>query len=103
MSKFIECRFRRIESAIISELEILSNNLDTVKRFYECNAISAKVAYKRANIILSRFGVLVNRLSIALSAANRSRANGYNFIYIENPKYRAICSKFWIVAGYFGF
>lgn len=75
MSKFIRTRVIRIEKIILSDLEKLSNNLDTLLQFYKYNAIPAKIAYKRAQRFAGRFDVLINRLHNALAAANNFDKN----------------------------
>lgn len=102
MCQFTEIRFRNIEIAIIKDMRQLSANVDTLKRFVECNAIAPKLAFKRASIMAARFDCLLKRLANACQAANNwNKSNcltNYDRIYIEHPDYvrihQTLCAQF---------
>ena len=102
MCRFTEIRFRKIENAIIKDMRQLSANMDTLKRFVECNAIAPKFAFKRASAMAFRFDCLAKRLCNACQAANNwNKSNcltNYDRIYIEHPEYKTIhltlCNQF---------
>lgn len=106
MCKFTEIRLRRIEAAIIKDIQTLANNLDTVIRCFEYNAIPAKVAYKRAQNIATRFDILIARLQNAVHAANKIDKNNdpVNFerFYIEHPDYKKTLNDMFKKCEYFG-
>lgn len=104
MCKFTEIRLRRIEAAIIKDIQTLNDNLDTVIRFFECNAISAKKAYKRASAISARFDILLTRLQNAVHAANlndRYTDINYTPYFVEHPDYIKIYHEVYDKLNYF--
>lgn len=106
MCKFTEIRLRRIEADIIKDIQVLNNNLDTVIRFFEYNAIPAKVAYKRAQKLATRFDILTTRLQNAVHAANMidKYNDPINFerFYIEHPDYKKTLNDMFKKCQYFG-
>ena len=106
MCQFTEIRFRNIESAIIKDMRQLSANVDTLIRFFECNAIAPKLAFKRASVMACRFDCLLKRLCNACQAANNwNKSNcltDHDRIYIEHPEYRVIHSALCDQFAFFG-
>lgn len=106
MCKFIEFRVRRIENDIICDLAKLAENLDTLTRFYNCNAIQPKQAYKRAQHIARRFDDLLKRLKYAMNAADRFEAanNVHDPVkyYVSHKDYIKTCQKLWDGLEFFG-
>lgn len=106
MCKFTEIRLRRIEADIIKDIQVLNNNLDTVIRCFEYNAIPAKLAYKRAQKLATRFDMLLNRLQNALNAANTidKYNDPINFerFYIEHKDYKKTLNSMFEKLEFFG-